>query len=1140
MKKTITFLGALFFLLCGWLPALQAQTTCYTVWQDDGGGTLSVYNSIVYGNTAGLAPGVTLSSVNAGAMAANLVDVNPVFKSRGDYNVLSTTSPACNVGDNSKIDLVTDIKGRWRKDTALVDIGAYELTWWKVTYAQPSNGSLGVTALVNAVPTVMKNATKVSPDNNVLTVYSIPVKGYKFSSLTVNGADSTSAVTAGLYDDTNTNVAGKMIVLPALTQDVVLSTSFVAAAAFTLTIAPVEGGSVQVYDGLKLLTTGASVYEGTALRVVATPTAGMTLNKISLGSVVAGSSPAVLRVGAADATLTVSFKLLLAVLQADNESLILTNNIVWNNAQGGTNANAATNLLAIDPGFTAIVDYGLNPLLSPGVNTASVTSLAGTVDLAGNVRSAGSGLDFGAYELSYYTLSWAEPNPTQADSVYVSYIGSARQKSGVSYPAGATVKIAWWPKTGYHTPTVTINGKDSVQSASATGFPVVLNENTSLSFAFLSPDNITSTQYAVYQDAGAIGLYNSIVFNNVFKATNTAAGSGNLLYIEPVFASSVLYTLKPVEPAVAIDMGTYSNPTGKDIAGSSRVSGTFSDCGAYESKVCTWTGANSTAWTDAANWADGAIPTADANAVIPVVTNKPVLTGNQQLSSLIIKPGAVLTLPAATSLVVYGNISNFLQTGSLILKADETGTAPNATLVFSNNSLRDTVAATVEMYSKATFNTGNAAGSRYNWQFVGSPLRYLMAKDLLPASNAYFRKYSESNTSSNWAMVDTTSMIYSFGGSEITQQLAHKYVMKGFLVNSDRAINLPWTYGSKYAGQHLLANSYTAAIDIRKIKFGSDMERTVYLYNTGNFNQLIGSGTDGTAGQYTAIPANLAGTAGLQAEIPSMQGYLVKRIPYNTMATNAQRDSVFTVTYSSVVMPTAQTTLQRAKAQTPSSDMTYSIVSVEGSRFADKLWLFNVAGCTTGYDNGWDGYKMIGSTDAPQLYASSEDANYQVYSTNDIANTVLGFRAGEDATYTMRFNHINMRSLYPNLYLVDAVANKTIDISADGASYTFAASKSDTENRFSIVANTGSTTDVKTPSVNANISMYSYDKTVVINNNTGKVGELMIYDIAGRFAQHARFVAGVNHIATALKAGTYVVKAVVPEVDVVVKSVIIK
>jgi len=132
-------------------------------------------------------------------------------------------------------------------------------------------------------------------------------------------------------------------------------------------------------------------------------------------------------------------------------------------------------------------------------------------------------------------------------------------------------------------------------------------------------------------------------------------------------------------------------------------------------------------------------------------------------------------------------------------------------------------------------------------------------------------------------------------------------------------------------------------------------------------------------------------------------------------------------------------TLMLLVTQVSAQDLTGTRIDVQGARFSDQMWLFTVASCTYNFDNGWDGYKMFGTTNAPQIFAIEPDGNYQVNSVPNVNNTYLGFSAGVDTVYTLTFSNENLDVFYKQLYLIDSVANKTIDIFQTGTTYTFSA-----------------------------------------------------------------------------------------------------
>jgi hypothetical protein len=137
-----------------------------------------------------------------------------------------------------------------------------------------------------------------------------------------------------------------------------------------------------------------------------------------------------------------------------------------------------------------------------------------------------------------------------------------------------------------------------------------------------------------------------------------------------------------------------------------------------------------------------------------------------------------------------------------------------------------------------------------------------------------------------------------------------------------------------------------------------------------------------------------------------------------------------------------------------SDELVCTLIDVRGTRYSDRMWIFSVPQCTRGFDNGWDGYKMFGSPVTPQIFAMEAAGNFQVNSIPDINNSYLGFKAGEDTAYTLTFTHQLIETRYKKLYLIDSIANKTIDIYATGTKYAFVAHKTDAIlKRFKIVTN---------------------------------------------------------------------------------------
>lgn len=72
-----------------------------------------------------------------------------------------------------------------------------------------------------------------------------------------------------------------------------------------------------------------------------------------------------------------------------------------------------------------------------------------------------------------------------------------------------------------------------------------------------------------------------------------------------------------------------------------------------------WTGNNSTAWEDGANWCNGTAPTAATHVVISsTAARMPHITGNAACNNLTIQAGATLTLAAGGTLNMAGTLTN--------------------------------------------------------------------------------------------------------------------------------------------------------------------------------------------------------------------------------------------------------------------------------------------------------------------------------------------------------------------------------------------------------------------------------------------------------------------------------------------------
>jgi len=557
-------------------------------------------------------------------------------------------------------------------------------------------------------------------------------------------------------------------------------------------------------------------------------------------------------------------------------------------------------------------------------------------------------------------------------------------------------------------------------------------------------------------------------------------------------------------------------------------------------KLCVWKGSVSTDWNNASNWTNNIVAGDYDNVIFAENAQRNlVLDENRVIGSFAnysSNDTMKLVIPADLSLVVTGMV--VVGNSNRILVKSECG-QPNGSFIFLLNNFQVIfpVRATVEMYTEAKKEVMNNI-DKWRWQYFGIPLRSMDATAVNETfgSTSMVRYFTEENAINNiWRVWNddpaTIQELTSFTGYEISSNDTKTLEFRGQLENNHVNFKKKLNYNktAPFGGQHIFSNPYTAAINIQELEFGNNMIRTVYLYNTGSLEDW--QKTEGVAGlteeftddgQYLAVPINQVGVGGLPNEIPSMQGFLV-------MVDDSDKTggSTLKIPYRATVQISDQQQRAPSKTKTSSTDKVLTVIDVKGSRFADRVWLFTEPVCTHGFDNGWDGDKSLSQSPMPNLFAMETDGNYQINSADDIDNTMLGFKAGEDTQYTLKFTQHNLGKAYDSVYLIDLLENKTIDITLDGTEYTFTAFPTDKPvKRFKIVTSADAPANTMN-NVDAKLKIFSSQQTVFVQNMTELKGDLMLYDLSGRCITKLPFNAnGMTTLPVNLAVGTYIAKAI--------------
>lgn len=213
--------------------------------------------------------------------------------------------------------------------------------------------------------------------------------------------------------------------------------------------------------------------------------------------------------------------------------------------------------------------------------------------------------------------------------------------------------------------------------------------------------------------------------------------------------------------------------------------------------------------------------------------------------------------------------------------------------------------------------------------------------------------------------------------------------------------------------------------------------------------------------------------------------------------------------------------------------MTSSRIEVSGASTYDCMWLITNPTCSSAYNNGWDGTKILGPLCNLQIYSKENDGKiYQVNTTNDVNGMQIWMRTAADSVYTIKFNNEYLSLSYSSLYLFD-IDNKTItDVTTTGATYTFKAKSNDADRcRFVVFTSMTSyyiaislATNVCN-TIKSDIQLITNDNAMRINNMTDNKLDIQLLSMTGQVV--GSFTASEQEtktIQTSVPSGLYIAR----------------
>lgn len=416
----------------------------------------------------------------------------------------------------------------------------------------------------------------------------------------------------------------------------------------------------------------------------------------------------------------------------------------------------------------------------------------------------------------------------------------------------------------------------------------------------------------------------------------------------------------------------------------------------FVTTVTNWTGVQNNNWFQSGNW-DNGVPTIDQAAIIGPTINQPILSGPSYIYSLIINPGASLTLDAVAMLELTGPLVNNAGVNGLVMKSNE---QHSASLIHNTND----VDATLEKYipgggyhlaSIPLTQTSNPLAS----QFMHS---YVFRFDA--ASNP--QQWLSIGNDPNTPMDVTQGYMIWYTGNEVVYRFRGKLNNGPFTVMTNSGAS---TFNNSMyeGGYNLIPNPYPSPIDWNSTDgySGSNTFNSIWIYNrqTGNYGAYQRGFEMGTNNI-----SNIIGTG---------QSFFVQATAIGNPAltiNNKARKSSNNPIHKNIA--TTNVLLIRATRDTLSDETIFRLNSLS----------------TQNFETEFDAQKMYSSGRAPQLASlSSEGIPLSINSfAHETGVTSIPMSLKTESIATINLQAIGVENFYEHtdIFLEDIVSRSFIDL----------------------------------------------------------------------------------------------------------------
>ena len=471
-----------------------------------------------------------------------------------------------------------------------------------------------------------------------------------------------------------------------------------------------------------------------------------------------------------------------------------------------------------------------------------------------------------------------------------------------------------------------------------------------------------------------------------------------------------------------------------------------------------------TNWMNADNWTGNTVP--DKTQKVRILAPCVVPEGEKpHVAGVLIAPNdggtynggstptnGSLTIAAGGALVVDGKIQAVTAPAynrprattpadlAVLANADAQGA-----LIFDNSE--GETQATVQMYSKAS-----GAPNNCTWQWIATPF-----SNVNRAIEFYYGAwmYEWDNATHAWTQILNDDPMEPFKGYSITQEAAGSYWMNGVLASTENIEQVLRSdeINGKNNGINVIGNSWTAPIQIENFEAEdfTNAYATIFILNTGldeEGNHDAGT-NNSTAGQYISIPVEASALMESTLKvIPAMQAFQVKahvgggslNMDYDRLV----RKAAMRQEHIGEPMRAPGRQIHRAP-RVNKAEVERMHITIRGSRFQDEVYIFAHPDFTEGFDNGWDGEKIRGASEAVQLFVRDATSRWAVAAVPTFVGTYLATYKGEDNEYTISFDYSGDETLY----WYDTKTDIYTEINAENT-YTYTTDVSTIQTRFMI------------------------------------------------------------------------------------------